>query len=58
MDVYLREDQAAEYLGLQAATLTRWRWAGKGPRFFKVGGAIRYKHADLDAFAVDPRSAA
>lgn len=58
MDTYLREDQAANYLGLRAATLTRWRWAGKGPRFFKIGRAVRYKQTDLDAFAFDPRSSA
>jgi hypothetical protein len=35
---------------LQIATLQRWRWAGRGPRFLKIGGAIRYDSADLDVF--------
>lgn len=55
MDTYLREEQAADYLGLKSATLTRWRWSGSGPRYYKIGGAVRYRLADLDAFAVAPR---
>jgi excisionase family DNA binding protein len=53
---YLKEFEAAEYLGLKQNTLTRWRWEGRGPRFYKVGGAIRYKLADLEAFVIDPRA--
>lgn len=49
--VFVTEKQAAEYLSLQSETLNRWRWAGKGPRYYRVGGAIRYKLKDLDAFA-------
>ncbi len=49
--VYLiGERGAAERLGLAVATLRRWRWVGRGPRFVKVGGAVRYDPADLDAF--------
>ena len=50
-NIYINEKQAALYLGLERHTLTRWRWAGKGPRFYKVGGAVRYKVADLESFA-------
>jgi predicted DNA-binding transcriptional regulator AlpA len=49
--VYLiGEREAAERLGLAVATLRRWRWVGRGPRFVKVGGAVRYDPADIDAF--------
>ena len=44
------EAEAADYLGLSVKTLRRWRWAGKGPRFLKLGGAVRYDPADLKAF--------
>jgi len=45
------ETVAGEYLGLQLQTLRNWRIAGKGPRFYKVGGrAVRYRLSDLDAF--------
>lgn len=47
---YITEKEAALYLGLERHTLTRWRWANKGPRFYRVGAAIRYKIADLEAY--------
>ncbi len=51
----LTETEAAALLGLKVATLRRWRWAGKGPRFLKIGGAVRYDPADLEAFMRDAR---
>lgn len=46
----LREIDAAAYLGLAPKTLARWRWAGKGPTFHKLGTAVRYSMGELDAF--------
>ncbi len=46
----LKESEAARILNVEIATLRRWRWAGKGPRFLKIGGAVRYDPADLEAF--------
>ena len=46
----LKEGQAAEILNVEVATLRRWRWAGLGPRFVKIGSAVRYDPADLGAF--------
>lgn len=42
--------EAADYLGLKAATLNKWRCHGGGPPFMKVGRLIRYRRADLDAY--------
>ena len=44
------EHEAADYLHLKVATLRRWRWAGRGPVFVRVGGRVRYDLADLDVF--------
>ena len=44
------ETRAAQLLDLRVKTLRRWRWAGKGPRFIKLGSAVRYRAADLDDF--------
>ena len=44
------EVTAADFLGLKVATLRRWRWAGQGPTFRKIGGAVRYHPDDLAAF--------
>ncbi len=43
------EHEAAYRLGLKVATLRRWRWAGKPPRFLKIGAAVRYDPAEIAA---------
>jgi len=42
--------EAAEYLTMSKPTLERWRLTGEGPKFVKMGDAVRYRPADLDAF--------
>jgi hypothetical protein len=43
--------EAAEFLRVQSSTLARWRWAGTGPAYVRVGNrAVRYRLADLEAF--------
>jgi predicted DNA-binding transcriptional regulator AlpA len=51
----LNERQAADLLNIKVPTLRRWRWAGKGPRFLKIGGAVRYDRADLEGFISSAR---
>ncbi len=46
----LHEKDAAVLLGLSPKTLSRWRWAGRGPQFLKLGGAVRYQRSDLEVF--------
>jgi len=46
----LKEREAAELLAIRPTTLRRWRWAGKGPQFLKIGGAVRYERTTLNAF--------
>jgi len=46
----LNELELAERLALSVKTLRRWRWAGLGPHFLKIGGAVRYDPRDVDAF--------
>lgn len=46
----VNEQDAARILGLKVATLRRWRWSSKGPRFIKLGGAVRYDPLDLEIF--------
>lgn len=43
----VNEARAAEILDLAKGTLTVWRHQGKGPRYVKLEGAIRYKYLDL-----------
>ena len=44
---FLNTPEAAEYLGLQPATLEAWRCRGGGPSFVKLGRAVRYRNEDL-----------
>lgn len=44
------EHETAKLLGLSVKTLRRWRWVGKGPRFLKVGAAVRYADQDITAY--------
>lgn len=38
----LKEQEVAEILNMEVSTLRRWRWAGDGPKFIKIGAAVRY----------------
>ena len=46
----ITERAAAARLGLKVSTLRRWRWAGKPPRFLKIGSAVRYDPRVLAEF--------
>ena len=46
----VNEHTAAAILGLKVATLRRWRWSGNGPRFIKLGTAVRYDPLELERF--------
>ena len=46
----ITEREAAARLGLAVSTLRRWRWAGKPPRFLKIGSAVRYDPQVLAEF--------
>jgi len=46
----INETEAARILNLSVKTLRRWRFAGKGPAFRKIGAAVRYHPRDLEAF--------
>ena len=53
----LTETQVADILNLRVATLRRWRWIGQGPRFIKIGAAVRYDPEQLkDYLAKQVRS--
>jgi predicted site-specific integrase-resolvase len=49
--VFLNEQEAAQFLRLSPKTMARWRYAGRGPRYRKFGGAVRYHYSDLQSYA-------
>jgi predicted DNA-binding transcriptional regulator AlpA len=44
------EKQTAEILGIKPNTLAKWRLTGAGPKFARVGSAIRYDPKDVEAW--------
>lgn len=45
---FLNESEVAAYAGLAVRTLQGWRVRGAGPRFKKLGGAVRYDRRDVE----------
>lgn len=46
----MNEMQVAEYLNMSAASLRKWRLFREGPKFLKVGRAVRYRRTEVDAW--------
>lgn len=46
----LNETEASEQYGPSVHWFRRARWAGNGPRFCKLAGAVYYPVTELDAF--------
>lgn len=44
----LKTHEAAAYVRLSKPTLERFRLTGDGPRYCRLGSAIRYRRVDLD----------
>ena len=49
-DELLDTDAVARFAGLSPVTLRKWRMTGAGPRFVRLGRAVRYRKAAVDAF--------
>jgi len=46
----LNEHDVARITGLSVASVRRWRLLRRGPRYLKLGSAVRYKPADVSAW--------
>lgn len=44
---HMNQQQLAEYWGISARTLERWRSIGWGPRHIKIGGRVVYRVEDI-----------
>lgn len=47
---FLSQSELAKRWGISPRTLERWRWAGEGLRFVKIGGLVRYRLEDIMAY--------
>jgi excisionase family DNA binding protein len=47
----MNEKQVAEFLGVTVSALRRWRFEGRGPRFFRLEGRlVRYRQEDVEGW--------
>ncbi len=48
--LYLTQADLAARWRISERTLERWRWSRQGPRFIKIGGAVRYSLQDIESY--------
>jgi hypothetical protein len=53
----LTDLDVSKRLGVSAFTVRSWRVKGIGPRYFKVGRAVRYRLADVETYEQKNRHA-
>lgn len=46
----ITEKALAAYLNVSLKLIQKWRYAGGGPRFVRVGRTIRYRPEDINDF--------
>jgi len=47
---HLSQSDLADRWTISPRTLERWRWAGCGPRYLKIGGRVVYRLEDIEAY--------
>lgn len=54
VDRLIREEEAAEMLGVSVRTLQAWRYRGGGPPYVRISSrCVRYNHATLSQWAAE-----
>jgi predicted DNA-binding transcriptional regulator AlpA len=47
LETLLNEHDVARITGLSVASVRRWRLFRQGPKYLKIGAAVRYKAEDI-----------
>ena len=50
IETLLNEHDVARITGLSVASVRRWRLLRLGPKYIKIGAAVRYKPEDISAW--------
>ena len=50
IEALLNEHDVARVTGLSVASVRRWRLFRQGPKYLKIGAAVRYKPEDISAW--------
>lgn len=51
-DALLTERDVARLLALSVATIRRWRLLQQGPKWLKLGSAVRYRPEEVQAYLI------
>lgn len=46
----MNEHEVAVFVKMSVASVRRWRLFRKGPKFVKIGAAVRYRREDLETW--------
>jgi predicted DNA-binding transcriptional regulator AlpA len=49
-ETLLNEHDVARITGMSVASVRRWRLLRQGPKFLKIGSAVRYRSEDIAAW--------
>ena len=52
---FMTEKEVSELLRIEPDTLKHWRFQKKGPAYYKLGGAVRYRQSELKDFISSSR---
>ena len=50
LETLLNEHDVARITGLSVASVRRWRLLKQGPKYLKIGAAVRYRNSDISAW--------
>jgi len=50
LETLLNEHDVARITGLSVASVRRWRLLRQGPKYIKIGAAVRYKPEDISVW--------
>jgi predicted DNA-binding transcriptional regulator AlpA len=50
LETLLNEHDVAHLTGLSVSSVRRWRLLKEGPKYIKIGAAVRYKAKDVSAW--------
>jgi predicted DNA-binding transcriptional regulator AlpA len=50
LETLLNEHDVARVTGLSVASVRRWRLLRQGPKYLKIGSAVRYRREDVLAW--------
>ncbi|MGA2055632.1 MAG: helix-turn-helix domain-containing protein [Bradyrhizobium sp.] len=50
MTELMTQEEVSALFDITTPVLANWRCAGKGPRYVKLGGRVKYRKADVEEF--------